>query len=140
MKAQETLKIVIDNYIGKDYVNIKSSLEKLGVEVIIETTPSSNKENTIVSQSVSPGKYYASVLRGKLQFSITLKIPEVLYPDFTNGNYTINDVMNFANNNSLSLTIIKEQSELPSGTIISQSKETGTKVTTGATLKITVAE
>lgn len=129
--------INIDNYIGKDYVSVKNSLESQMVTVIIEKTQSSEKENTVVYQSLAPGKY-----KIEDELTIILKIPDItnLYPDFTNGNYTINDVVRFADNNGLVLSIIKEQSILPSGTIISQSKEAGTKVMPDTQLKITVAE
>lgn len=138
----ENANITIDNYVGKNYLEIKGKLEALKINVIVEkkdvnsSDGSKYEEDKIIEQSVKAGK---KLSEGD---SIILYIPNVIgkYPDFTNGNYTIDDVMNFANNNNIMLTVTKEQSELPSGTIISQSKKAGEEVTTGATLKITVAE
>lgn len=140
-----TKEIVINNYTGQNYQSVKEYLENQGLSVIVETTASSNPENTIVSQSINPGRYTITIKDNKIIdgiTTITLKIPEVIvvYPDFTNGKYTLDDVKKFVDSNGLILKITTEESELPSGTIISQSKTPGAKVIEGTTLKITVAE
>lgn len=134
--------ISIENYVDQNYLEVKGKLEALGLQVIIksETVSDSNiNENKIIKQSVEPGTQL------KIGTIITLTIPtkDVEYPDFTNGTYTVTDVMEFADLYSLELEIEEvETTEYGPGTIFYQSKPKGYRVISDGTqsLKIKVAK
>lgn len=133
--------IKIEDYKDKNYQEVKKELEKLGLNVKIETEEHDSsdekyKENMIISQSLESG----STL--KVGESITLVIPKLVkvYPDFVNEKYSLNDIEDFCSENSINL--VKEYTETSSskeGTILAQSREAGTKVYANVTLKITIA-
>lgn len=140
-----TKEVVVDNYVGKDYQEVKKELENKGFIVVIEKVTSANDENTILSQSISPGVYTWTIENNKVIegiTTITLTIPEIIntYPDFTNGSYTLDDIYDFADANNLILNISYEKSTLASGTILSQSREAGKEVVPRTRLNIVIAE
>ena len=131
--------IILEDYTGKDYREVKGSLEARGLTVNIESEivddDSKFKENQIVRQSVKEGE---SLKKGS---SITLyyAIVGVTYPDFTDGSFTISDVEDFCASNKINLEIVRtESTENLDGTIYRQSRPAGDTVATGATFKIWV--
>ena len=75
--------------------------------------------------------------------TIKLHIPDtnVSYPDFTNGEYSLSDIEEWAEKYSIDLLIeYEETSEYEAGTIFKQSKEAGEIVTEESTLKIYISE
>ena len=135
---------VMPDYSTKNYIEVKTILEtKYNCNVVIEKEKVTDeekykgKEETVLR--TSPG-VDESVKYGS---SVTLYVPEleILYPDFTNGSYTIEMIQEYANKYKLKLEIKEEtNSLLPSGTIISQSRPAKSVVTEGVTLTITVAK
>ena len=85
--------ITLENYVGRNYLEVQGALEALGVHVIVEkrTVDGDNAtENIIVDQSPKEGE---KVAEGDY---VTLYIPDVdVYPDFTNGSYTYDDVVDY---------------------------------------------
>ena len=129
---------IVEDYTGKNYLEVKATLESNGINVVVETKNSnlSYDQDTIIEQSVSPGKI---LNKGD---SIKLYIPykEATFPDFANGSYTLKDVENFCKTYDISLNIQEVPSDKKSGTILSQSRPEGSKVMGSTTLTITVAK
>lgn len=132
-------KITLENYVGSNYLEIKGKLEALGVQVIVEkktTTDAQASENIILEQSpkalekVSTGDY------------VTLYIPEVdKYPDFTNGSYTYDDVVDYLKKYEITVNKVeKEDSTHNPGIVIGQSREKNSRIVKGTSITITVAK
>lgn len=136
--------VVVEDYTGKNYKEIKSQLESLGLLVIVESRELQNGENpnnynkeTIIDQSVPSGN------RLSVGDSITLYIPRIniSYPNFCNGDYSVDKVQEFADSNNLALTIeYVENSGYEAGVIFYQSRAEGSMVVEGAKLIIRVAK
>lgn len=142
---EEEVKIVtIDNYVGKNYREVKNYLESLNLYVLVEkeNLPVGESANnydseTIIRQSIPAGnKIYE-------YSNITLYIPNIItsYPNFCNGTYNVTDIQQFADSNNLVLTIeYVENSGYETGTILYQSRAEGTNVIGGTSLKVQVAQ
>jgi len=135
--------IEIEDYTGKNYLEIKGSLEARGLvvnteeEVIEDTDDNKYKDGDVVSQSIEAGE---SLKKGE---NITLFIAKVgeAYPDFTDGSYTVADVEDFCEEHNITLEIKYTVSDTSmAGTILKQSREAGSTVSSGAKFTITVAE
>ena len=135
--------VEIEDYTGESYLEVKGRLEALGLYVLIERRDVEEDEETeyedgeIIDQSIEPGE---KVSEGT---NITLYIPNIVtnYPDFTNGEYTVSDVEDFADTYELTVNIeYVETSEEAPGTIIGQSRPEGYRVVAGQSFTITVAE
>lgn len=131
-------KITLDDYKGKNYLEIKGKLDALGVQVIVEKKDEKDKtseENIIIDQSPAAGE---KVSKGDY---VTLYIPEVdIYPDFTSGNYTYEDVVSYLEKYGVTIVKVEEESDKTPGTVIRQSRSKGTKIAKGTTITITVAK
>lgn len=146
--------IEIEDYTGKNYLEVKGKLEAYGINVRIEKkemevdTDEDYETNIIMDQSVKKGQYLTS------GDSIELFIPDIknLYPDFTDGTYSVSDIIDFANEYKLKLKFIDKDSKTISITsenaneyadykILNQNRTAGTKVTENAsfTIKIDVS-
>ncbi len=144
----------IEDYTGKNYLEVKGKLEAYGINVIIEKkemevdSDEDYETDIIMDQSINKGEHLS---KGD---NITLYIPDIknLYPDFTDGTYNVNDIIDFANEYQLKLKFIDKDSktisitsenanEYADYTIISQNRAAGTKVTENAsfTIKIDVS-
>lgn len=146
--------VEVEDYTGKNYLEVKGKLEAYGINVIIEKkemevdTDEDYETNIIMDQSVKKGEHLS---KGD---NITLYIPDIknLYPDFTDGTYSVSDIIDFANEYKLKLKFIDKDSKTISITsenaseyadykIITQNRAAGTKVTENAsfTIKIDVS-
>ena len=132
----------IENYVGKNYIEVKTILtNNYGLNVVIEKMePEEGKEYTdeqvIIKQDLEVG---TEVAKGT---NITLYIPDIIvkYPDFTDGTWTENDIKEFCKKYELNVDIkYKAKAGFQEGQIISQSRASGTAVTNGATITITIA-
>ena len=140
----ENSKIVVEDYTGQNYNEVKGRLEALNLQVIIGRQdldegedPNDYEEGIIIGQSVNSGEKLSEGDR------ITLYIPNIIisYPNFCNNSYNISQVEEFANSNNLTLTIeYVENSGYDTGTIFYQSRAEGTTVVNGARLLIRVAK
>ena len=136
-----TAKIKIDDYKDKNYLEVKGSLETLGLKVSIEkkkveenaeTTYDSNK---IIDQSIPAGEMVAKSTK------IILYVPDVIvkYPDFTSG-YTLDQVKEWCEENKVNLSVTElTTADYKAGTITYQSREANSEVIPNANLKITIA-
>ena len=146
--------VEVEDYTGKNYLEVKGKLEAYGINVIIEKkemevdSDEDYETNIIMDQSVKKGEHLS---KGD---NITLYIPDIknLYPDFTDGTYSVSDIIDFANEYKLKLKFIDKDSKTISITsenaneyadykILTQNRATGTKVTENAsfTIKIDVS-
>ncbi len=132
--------IEIEDYTGKNYLEVKGALEARGLVVntedeVIDDPETEFNDGDVVRQSVEAGE---KLSKGE---NITLYVASIgiAYPDFTDGTYTISDVEEFCNENNLKLDIVYTISDTNlSGTIYEQSREAGTPVKSGATFRIKV--
>ena len=146
--------VEVEDYTGKNYLEVKGKLEAYGINVIIEKkemevdSDEDYETNIIMDQSIKKGEH---ISKGD---NITLYIPDIknLYPDFTDGTYSVSDIIDFANEYKLKLKFIDKDSKTISITsenaneyadykILTQNRATGTKVTENAsfTIKIDVS-
>lgn len=131
---------IMEDFVGKNYLTVQGTLEAYGIYVIIErkdVTDSSIDASAILEQSVKAGE---KVTKGD---TVTLYIPNVSvkYPDFTSGDYTKDEIEKFCTQYSVTCKFKETSSatgDAKSGDIISQSRPSGTTVTAGATLTITI--
>ena len=133
--------IELEDFKGKNALEIKGSLEAKGFVVTIEKKEVEDKkeatENIIVDQMPKAGE---EVKKGD---SITLYVPDIIteYPDFVADKWSYNDIEAFCNEYGLTLNTEYEESiNHVAGTVIKQSRPAGSKVTTGVTITITIAK
>ena len=132
--------IVLENYVGSNYYEVKGKLEASEIKVTVEKKEISDKtlkENTIIEQSPAAG---TKVVKGD---TVKLIIPDVItnYPNFVSEGWKVDDIETFCSEYGITLTVVEEETnEYPAGTVIRQSRSADTKVISGATLKITVAK
>lgn len=107
---------IVENFIGKNYLEVKSILETKGILVIVEKqdVTSNYSSNQIINQSVKAG---TTLKKGD---TIILYIPNEIayYPDFIG--YNEKEILNFCNAYQLVCNItFLESSEHESGYVIS---------------------
>ena len=132
-------KITLENYIGSNYLEVKGKLEALDVQVIVEkrTVEDENAgENIVIDQSPKEGE---KVAKGDY---VTLYIPDVdKYPDFTNGTYTYEDVVEYLKKYNVTVNKVEqEDSTHTPGIVINQSREKGSRIVSGTSITVTVAK
>lgn len=130
----------MEDFTGKNYYTVYGTLTAYGILVIPEKRDVSDAKvdaSTILDQSVKAGE---KVSKGD---TVILYIPNVTtkYPDFTSGDYTKEQIEQFCTQYSINCKF-KEVSEASgnykSGDIIAQSRPSGTQITSGASLTITI--
>lgn len=132
--------IILENYVGSNYYEIKGKLEANGIKVTVEKKEVDDKtlkENSIIEQSPASG---TKVVKGD---TVKLIIPDVItnYPNFVTEGWKLEDIETFCSEYGITLTVVEEETnDYPVGTVIKQSRSADTKVISGATLKITVAK
>lgn len=145
--------IKVEDYTGKNLDYIRGVLEGKGIKVIVKTKdllegedPADYDENVIIEQDIKAGEY---ISKGD---TITLYIPNIKneYPDFTNGTFSIYDIVEFCDTYQLKCSFVDSKTkktipmddalsdEYAYATISSQNRTAGTKVTSGASLKISI--
>ena len=132
---------VIENYVGKNYIEVKTILENnYGLNVVIEkmevTDDKEHDSQEILKQDLEVG---TEVAKGT---NITLYIPDVIveYPDFTDGTWTENDIQEFCKQYEINVEFKHvARAGYQEGEIISQSRPKETTVVKGVTITITVA-
>ena len=130
----------MEDFTGKNYYTVYGTLTAYGILVIPEKRDVSDTNvdaSSILDQSVKAGE---KVAKGD---TVILYIPNVTtkYPDFTSGDYTKEQIEQFCSQYSINCKF-KEVSEASgnykSGDIIAQTRPSGTQVTSGASLTITI--
>ncbi|MDE5888751.1 MAG: PASTA domain-containing protein, partial [Bacilli bacterium] len=130
----------IQDYTGKNYLEVRGALEALGIYVYIEKKevddPDKYKEGTIIDQSVEAGSKLGA------KDGITLYIPDVAvkYPDFTDGSYSEAEVKKFCEQYGVTLEVQRiPEPNYDEGRIYYQSRKEGYTVTSGTKLIIRIA-
>ena len=134
-------KIEIKDYLGQNVLEVRGALEAYGIDVFIEykevDDPSEYEENEIIEQSVEAGTMLST------GDDITIYAPKIVneYPDFTDGTWTEEDVVDFCDEYGIILIVQREpNSSYDNGTIIKQSRPKGYTIKEGTKLTITVAD
>ena len=137
----------LENYVGSKYTEIKAKLELLGINVLVEKKDVEkkeeykNKEDIIIEQYPNFDEKSDKVLIEKGD-TITLYIPNIVneYPDMVDEGWTLNDVIAFADEYKLNLTVYdSSKNEIPNNEysnfknikVISQSRPTGDAIIEG---------
>jgi len=132
--------IILENYVGKNYYEVKGMLEANGIIVTVEKKEVDDKtltENTIIEQHPAVGE---KVIKGG---TVKLVVPDVItkYPNFVSEGWTVEDIQQFCDEYGLTLTVVEEETSLyPAGRVIKQSRNADSRVIAGVGLKITVAK
>jgi len=132
----------LEDLTGLNYIEQKAILEKmynLYVEIIEDEIDidSNYEKDEIISTEPAAGTLL------KEGDTIKLHIPDtnVLYPDFTSGEYSLSDIEQWAEKYNINLSIeYEETSEYEAGTIFKQSADVGEKVIEDTTLTIYISE
>ena len=129
----------LPDFIGEDANNVKYSLEKehnLYVQIKAIDTDKTAKANEIISSEPAAGE------RLKTGDTVVLYIKHIddVYPDFSNS--SLSEIEKWCSDNGVTLSEPEyvETSDYPAGTIFYQSKQAGSKVQTGQTLQIRIAQ
>jgi len=134
--------IEIEDYTGKNYLEIKGALEARGLVVRIQEevleSDSEFKANQIVSQDIEAG---TSLRKGE-DITLYYAVIGITYPDFTDGSYTVSDVEDFCKKNKVELKVVETiNNDYLDGTIYYQNRtpnDPQVPVTEGAELVIKV--
>jgi serine/threonine protein kinase len=133
--------VELEDYTGKNYYEVKATLEAKGIYVLVEKKTVEDTTNAvadnIIAQTPEKG---TKVTKGD---TVTLYIADITdkYPDFVAEGWSVDDVQAFADKYSLTLEIENEETTSSKvGTILKQSRAAGSKIIAKATLKITVAK
>lgn len=134
-------KITIENYLKKNYLEVKGALEALGLQVLIEKKdvedPEKYKDGEIIEQSIKEQE------KASVGDTITLYIPNIIskYPDFTDGSYSVEEIEAFCEEYGIKLVVDEVvTTEYENGKIISQDKPKDFTIRAGVTLTIKVAK
>lgn len=132
-------KKTLDNYIGRNYRDVKNQLEANGfkVNIIKEKVGTDGNPGVVIKQKPEAGK---ALEEGG---EITLSIPDMLetYPDFVKENWTPDDVDTFAKQYKIILKKEEvENSSFEEGKIFKQSRSAGTKIVPGVDLTIYISK
>jgi serine/threonine-protein kinase len=135
--------VEIENYIGKDFIDTKSSLTLKGLIVRQEKkeVPNVNeyrdKENYIIGQNVEAGT------KLKAGDEIILYTPNIYdaYPDFVADKWSVEDIQAFAKQYEINLEVLYvETDQYVPNVVMSQSRAAGIPIVKGVTLKIEVSK
>ena len=123
--------LLLEDYTGKNYYEIKAKLELKGIKVEMKQKTVENaseykdKEDLIIDQEPKFDKENETKLYEK--DSVILYIPEVdVYPDMVKEKWTLSQVQDFAKEYNLTLDIsYKETKEVEENIVLSQGIEAG---------------
>ena len=152
VKEGNTITITVSSFentiVVEDYVKekakldlVKAELENYGIRVVTTakkvTEEDEIEENTIVEQSILPGKRLEKN-NGVIELTYATLI--VVYPDFTDGTYNKDLIQQFCDDNGITCKFREEEdNNYNEGAIILQSRNAGDEVKKGTTLTITIA-
>ena len=124
----------LEDYTGKNYYEIKGTLEAYGIYVLVEKKDVDEKNKADASEIIDQSKKAGEKVSSK--DTVILYIPNIVvkYPDFTT--YTVDQVKEFCEKNNINLVIKPDGAT--DGKILSQSRPADTTVAEGTTLTITL--
>ena len=138
--------VVLEDYTGQNYYEIKGKLEAKGIKVEMKTKSVENaseykdKKDNIISQEPVFNKDEETKLYAN--DSVVLYIPEVdVYPDMVKEKWTLSQVEDFVKEYNLTLDkSYKETDEVEEDIVLSQNRAVGDPIYEGYTLKITLSK
>ncbi len=138
--------IVLEDYTGKNYYEIKAKLELKGITVEMKTKSVDNaseykdKEDLIIDQEPKVVENEETKLYANDR--VVLYIPEVdVYPNMVEEKWTLSDVQDLAKEYNLTLDITyKETEEVDENIVLSQGRDPGDPIYEGYTLKVTISK
>ena len=138
--------LLLEDYTGKNYYEIKAKLELKGIKVEMKQKTVENaseykdKEDLIIDQEPKFDKEKEIKLYEK--DSVILYIPEVdVYPDMVKEKWTLSQVQDFAKEYNLTIDIsYKETKEVEENIVLSQGRVAGDPIYEGYTLKVTISK
>ena len=138
--------VVLEDYTGQNYYEIKGKLEAKGIKVEMKTKSVENaseykdKKDNIISQEPAFNKDEETKLYAN--DSVILYIPEVdVYPDMVAEKWTLSQVEDFVKEYNLTLDkSYKETDEVEEAIVLSQNRAVGDPIYEGYTLKITLSK
>lgn len=133
----------IEDYKGKNYIEVKTLLKQKGIIVEIETIekeklPEEDKEveeNIVIKQDLDVG---TKVKKGD-KIVLYILDTKTKYPDFTDGTYSKGDVEAFAKKYNVTVNFSEKNDEHPAGTIIGQSRNPGDPIIEGVSITIYIS-
>lgn len=135
--------IEIENYVGKNFFEIKGKLEAYGIKVVSELKDVEKDEkktvteNEIIEQRPIAG---TKLVEGD---TITFVLPNIVvnYPNFVEEKWTKEAIENFCKEYEVAVEFIEEETDsYAEGTVIKQDRVAGTRVLKAYPLKITLAK
>ena len=139
--------IILEDYVGQNYYEVKAKLELLGINVLIEKKAIENKEDyegkedLIISQS--PEYDEEKEIKIEKGDTVTIYIPDVAetYPDMVADGWSLSDVESFAKEYGITLNVTYEETdEYEDGKVIYQSRGIGDRIVKGITLTVKIAK
>ena len=136
---EDTIEVI--DYTGQNLYTVKAELESEGIRVI-PMPEKVNKdddveENTILKQSVEPGK---RLQKSKGVIELTYATLITVYPDFTDGTYSKDLIQQFCDDNNITCIFkYEEDNNYKEGAIMLQSRSVGAEVKEKTTVTITIA-
>lgn len=125
----------IEDYVGRNYDEVRAELDELGFEVTSEEETSETiPEGAIIEQNISSGE---EVIPSETKITFTVSTGKRTIPMINLLGYTREDVDAFVDENELSLSTSEEASDtVPIGQVIRQEPEKGTSLYAGDRIKV----
>ena len=145
-KSLGSNRVELEDYTGKESDKIEWELEELGLNVIVEKKEVDKKYDyldtpkLIIGQSVGAGEKLVS------GDNLIIYIPDIVteYPDFTKDSPykdNIDEIQKFCDDYDISLTVEEEETnDVAAGTIMSQDKSSGAKISKGDKITVKLAK
>lgn len=138
--------LLLEDYAGKNYYEIKTKLELKGITVEMKTKPVENtseykdKEDLIIDQE--PKFNAEEEVKLFAKDHVILYIPEVdVYPNMVEEKWTLSQVQDLAEEYNLTLDITyKETDEVEENIVLKQGRDPGDPIYNGYTLKVTISK
>lgn len=138
--------LLLEDYTGKNYYEIKTMLELKGISVemkqktVENTSEYKDKEDLIIDQEPKVKEGEETKLYAKDK--VILYLPEVdVYPNMVEENWTLSDVQDLAKEYNLTLDIkYEERDDIEENIVLWQGREPGDPIYEGYTLKITISK
>lgn len=138
--------LLLEDYTGKNYYEIKTMLELKGISVemkqktVENTSEYKDKEDLIIDQEPKVKEGEETKLYAKDK--VILYLPEVdVYPNMVEENWTLSDVQDLAKEYNLTLDIkYEERDDIEENIILWQGRDPGDPIYEGYTLKITISK
>ena len=134
--------IVLDDYVGQNYNKVQGILEDKSIFVKIVKQEPEDYSKITAEQILGQEPAKGSVV--KAGDTVTLFVPDMntTYPDFTDGTWTLEKIQAWCDKYSVQFAepSYDMTNEYPEGKIYKQNPAPGTRVQTGQTLRIYIAE